>query len=133
VHDNVAVVQVNAPGLEVTVYEETMLVEVGAVHDTMAELVEGVAVTVVGAPGGDENVQISVPTCPLLAVNKYFPPTTADWGASPIPGPPPSPKEPLEPGRTSERRFAPVIDPPEIHGSAPLTPSSATIITVSPY
>jgi hypothetical protein len=129
VHDNVALVQVNAPGLDVTVYEETLLVDVGAVHDTMAELVEGVAVTVVGAPGGDENVQISVPTCPLLAANKYFPPTTAELNPSPYE----PAKEPLEPGRTSERRFAPVIDPPEIHGSAPLTPSSATMITVSPY
>ena len=46
-------------GLDVTVYAETLLVDVGAVHDTVAELVEGVAVTVVGAPGGDENVQIS--------------------------------------------------------------------------
>ena len=82
VHDNVAVVQVNAPGLDVTVYEETMPDEVGAVHDTVAELVEGVAVTAVGAPGGDENVQISLPTCPLSAANKYFPPTTADWNAA---------------------------------------------------
>ena len=128
VHDNVAVVQVNAPGLDVTVYEETVLVEVGAVHDTVAELVEGVAVTADGAPGGDENVQISLPTCPLSAPNRNFPPTTADWNAALD-----EPDELDDPGRMSARSVAPVIDPPVIHGSAPLTPSSAKMTTESPY
>jgi hypothetical protein len=63
VHDNPDVVQVNAPGFDVTVYDVMVeSTELGATHETIAEFVDGAAETVVGVPGRDVSVQISVPS-----------------------------------------------------------------------